>query len=469
MDSLFFTLASFIVALAILIAVHEFGHFWVARKLGVKVLRFSIGFGKPLWRYQEASEPASNPSQGLASKAGDGTEYVIAAIPLGGYVKMLDEREGEVAESEQHRAFNRQSIPVRSAIVAAGPLFNFIFAILAFWFIFMVGDTGTRAIVGEIKPDSMAEIAGFQTGDEISHIGNRYSPTWESALYAFLSESGADDDIPVKVTDASGIQQTRLLPSGQLAELIDQGNPLDSIGLSPKRPTIHPVLGQIVAGDPADKAGLVAGDEVLSVDGVQIDSWQEFVSYVRKNPGKTIDLDVQRDGQGIPLQVVVGKQVVEGELIGRIGAGVSVPDDLYDDYRTVIRYGPVEAIGVSVSKTWDMSIFLVKMVGRMITGQASVKNLSGPISIAQTAGKSASYGFAYFVKFLALVSISLGVLNLLPIPVLDGGHLFFFLIEAIKGGPLSEQAQLQGQKIGMILLLALMALAFYVDIARLLG
>ena len=462
MDSLIFTLVSFVVALAILIAVHEFGHFWVARKLGVKVLRFSIGFGKTLWRYRESADNKS-------SSKGDGTEYVIAAIPLGGYVKMLDEREAEVPKDELHRAFNRQTIPVRSAIVAAGPIFNFLFAIIAFWVIFVAGDTGTRAIIGGVETGSLAESAGFQSGDEIAYIGDRHAPTWEIAIYAFLSESGSSGALDIRVTDVTGNAQVRSLPSADLAQLIETGDLLRSIGFQPQRPTIPPVLGQVLPGEPAANAGLVEGDRILKVDGQIVESWTDFVTYIRKKAGISVEVEIDREGQNQYVDLTVGKQVVDGEVIGRIGAGVSVPESLYDEYRTEIQYGPVEAVSASVAKTWDMSVFLVKMVGRMITGQASVKNLSGPISIAQTAGKSASYGFIYFIKFLALVSISLGVLNLLPIPVLDGGHLFFFLIEAIKGSPLSEEAMLLGQKIGMLLLLALMVLAFYVDIERLLG
>ncbi|MCG8429384.1 MAG: RIP metalloprotease RseP [Chromatiales bacterium] len=457
MDSLLFTIASFIVALAILIAVHEFGHFWVARKLGVKVLRFSIGFGKPLWRYRE-------------KRPSDETEYVVAAIPLGGYVKMLDEREGEVSEAELHRAFNRQSLPTRSAIVAAGPLFNFLFAIFAFWLIFQVGDTGTRAIVGEIKPSSIAESAGFQVGDSITHVGDRYAPTWETAVYALLFESGDDEPLAVRVTDAQGAEQTRMLPSEGLLKLIDEGNILGAMGLTPERPVAPPRLGRIVVGESADRAGLQRDDLVLSVDGKSVSSWTELVTYIRENPGKAVELEVERGGSLINSTLVIGKKKeADGEVVGRIGAGVSIPEGFYDDYRMEITLGPLEAIPASAVQTWDMSVFLVRMVGRMVTGKASIKNISGPISIAQTAGKSASFGFVHFVKFLALISISLGVLNLLPIPILDGGHLLFFLIEAIKGSELSEEAQIRGQKIGILLLLGLMALAFYVDISRLLG
>jgi regulator of sigma E protease len=455
MDSLLFTVASFILALGILITVHEFGHFWVARKLGVKVLRFSVGFGRPLWK-----------------RVGrvDATEYVVAAIPLGGYVKMLDEREGNVPADELGRAFNRQSLPVRTAIVAAGPIFNFIFAILAFWLIFVAGDSGTRPWVGEVAADSVAERAGFRSDDELLMIADRATPSWEAAVYALLREGVEGRDLRVRVSDGEGYEQIRVIPGERLAELSDDGGQiLHRLGLAPKRPNVPPLIGQIVAGEAADRAGLRSGDLILTVEGESLVTWEALVSRIRDNPGRSLEFGLEREGSFLTLPVLVGSREENGKRFGRIGAGVDIPDDLYDAYRTEFRLGPFEAVGASMAKTWDMSLFMLRMLGRMLVGKASVENLSGPISIAQTAGKTASYGFIYFLKFLALVSISLGVLNLLPVPVLDGGHLFYFLLEALKGGPLSEEFQLQGQRIGIALLLALMVLAFYVDIARLLG
>jgi len=454
MQSLLFTIASFLVALGILITVHEFGHFWVARKLGVKVLRFSIGFGRPLWR---------------RTGRVDGTEYVVAAIPLGGYVKMLDEREGPVASNELERAFNRQSLGVRTAIVVAGPLFNFLFAILAFWLIFVTGDTGTRPWIGPVTEDSIAWQAGFRPGDEMLSVGERKTPTWETAVYALLRESVEDGDLEVRVRDSRGGEQLYRLPGDQLAGLAEDGNILDAIGLTARRPEVAPVIGRIVPGEPAEQAGLQEGDRILAVDGKPVDTWSELVSIIRDRPGKPLQLDVQRGSSQLTIPLLVGVREQGGQRIGRIGAGVEVPEGLYDQYRTEVRLGPLDALGAASVKTWDLSLFMLKMLGRMVTGEASVKNLSGPISIAQTAGKTASYGVVYFLKFLAMISISLGVLNLLPIPVLDGGHLFFFFIEAVKGSPLSDEWQMQGQRIGIALLLALMGLAFYVDISRLLG
>ncbi|MCB1857098.1 MAG: RIP metalloprotease RseP [Gammaproteobacteria bacterium] len=454
MDTFLFTVASFILALGILITVHEFGHFWVARRVGVKVLRFSIGFGKPLWKRIGRS---------------DGTEYVVAAIPLGGYVKMLDEREGEVPESEVARAFNRQPLRARAAIVVAGPLFNFLFAILAYWMLFVTGDTGSRAWVGKVAEGSIAYQSGFLAGDELTAISGHETPSWETAIYTLMRESLDGDDLSVRVIDADGNPQTRILPGERLARLGDRKNVLTYLGITPKRPRIAPVIGEVVSGEAADVAGLRSGDLVLSANNHRVELWSDLVTFIKEHPGEQVEFEVSRDGSTLWITVPVGVREEDGHKLGRIGAGVQIPERLYDEYRVEIRLGPLDALSAATQKTWDMSLFMLRMLGRMLTGQASVENLSGPISIAQTAGQSASYGAVYFLKFLALVSISLGVLNLLPVPILDGGHLFFFLIEAVKGSPPSDEFMIQGQRLGMMLLLALMGLAFYVDISRLLG
>ncbi|RDH88751.1 MAG: RIP metalloprotease RseP [endosymbiont of Seepiophila jonesi] len=454
MDSLLFTIAAFVVALGILITVHELGHFWVARRVGVKVLRFSIGFGKPLW-----------------TRVGkiDGTEYVLAAIPLGGYVKMLDEREAPVDPGELDRAFNRQTLASRTAIVLAGPLFNLLFAVFAFWLIFVTGDTGIKPLVGEVKAESIAGQAGFQTGDRILSVNQESTPTWETAVYMLLAESLDVGQIAVRVEDESGREAVRWLDAGRLQEMSEEAQILQNLGITPKRPVVAPVIGTLLPGEAADRDGLKTGDLLLSVDGQSLESWVEWVKYVRARPEQRMVLEVERAGSLIRLELTPVAIESEGESIGRIGASVHVPPHLMDDYQTEIRYGPLEAVGKSLYKTWDLSLLMLKMLGKMVIGEVSVKNLSGPISIAEYAGKTASYGLIDFLKFLAVVSISLGVLNLLPIPVLDGGHLLFFLLEAIKGGALSETFMEHGQKIGMILLLAMMSLAFYVDLSRLLG
>lgn len=451
---LLFTISSFLVALAILIFVHEYGHFWVARRLGVKVLRFSIGFGRPLLRHQR--DP-------------DSTEYVLAGIPLGGYVKMLDEREGEVSPHQLHLAFNRQPLWKRSAIVAAGPVFNFAFAILAYWGIFLSGDTGSRPLVGAVAPESIAAESGFQQGDELLRIGDRPSPTWEGAVFAFMAEALDGEDLPVRVRDRSGLELDRWITGERLAGLPEDPNLLERLGLTPLRPTLPPVIGELTPGEPAEQAGLRLGDRILSVDGAPLEDWREWVRVVRESPGNALRVEIERAGERLELAVTPRAVAAEGGVTGRIGAGVQARDDLMEPYRVQVRYGPLEALAQSVHKTLDMSQLMLRVMGRMLTGQASVENLSGPITIAETAGRTASHGLDYFIKFLAVVSISLGVLNLLPIPVLDGGHLLYFFIEWVKGSPLSEQAQLQGQKVGLVLIAALMTLAFYVDLSRLFG
>ncbi len=468
MPSILFTIISFVVALAILIAVHEFGHFWVARKLGVKVLRFSIGFGKPLLTFRGKAQAIPTES-GAAhhSEIDSGTEYVIAAIPLGGYVKMLDEREGEVPERYLSQSFNRQSVAVRSAIVAAGPLFNFIFAVLAFWVIAVTGDTGSRPWIGKVTEASIAAQAGFVMGDEFLSVGDIATPTWESAVYALLTNSTKGGDVPITVRDQKGYEQIRVLPGDRLLGLAEDGQLLERIGFNPKRPVIDPIIGQLVAGEAAEQAGLQVGDRITAIDGIKMSSWSDLVEYVQKQPGKLIEVTVDRSGVESAVKVIVGQNKQADQIVGRIGAGPFVADNLFDEYRVEVVYGPIDGVAVAVSKTGEMSLFMLKMIGRMLTGELSIKNLSGPISIAQTAGKTASYGFTQFLKFLALVSISLGVLNLLPVPVLDGGHLLFFLVEAVKGSPLSEASQAFGQKMGLAILLGLMTLAFYVDLTRL--
>ncbi|MCP4996347.1 MAG: RIP metalloprotease RseP [Gammaproteobacteria bacterium] len=453
MDSFLFTLISFIVALGVLITVHEFGHFWVARKMGVQVLRFSVGFGKPIWR----------------RKGRDDTEYQIAMIPLGGYVKMLDEREGLVEDKDLSRAFNRKPLSARAAIVAAGPIFNLLFAIIAFWLVFVIGDTGTRPLVGGVVEDSVAYQGGFQPGDEWLAVGDRTTPSWETAVYTLLSASMDTNNLQITVKDRDGMERIRSLPGKGLAERAEDGRLLESLGLSPERPRIPAVIGTVVDGEAAALAGLQTGDLVLALDNQPVEDWSALVKLIQKRPGAAVSLALEREGQIQTVPVIIGRIERGGKQQGRIGAGVQVPEGLYERYKATFQLSPLEAIPASFEKTWDMSFFMLKMMGRMLTGEASIKNLSGPISIAQIAGKTASYGAIYFLKFLALISVSLGILNLLPVPILDGGHLMFYLVEAIMGRPLSEEIQIQGQKVGMAILLALMGLAFYVDLTRLLG
>lgn len=454
MPTILHTLLSFLVALAILIAVHEFGHFWVARRLGVKVLRFSIGFGRSLVRWVSRR---------------DGTEYVLAAIPLGGYVKMLDEREEEVDPGEVHRAFNRQRLWRRAAIVLAGPVFNLMFAILLYWCLLVAGDTGSRALIGTVADGSIAAEAGLEAGDELLRVGDRPTPTWEAAVFALMAEALDGRDLPVRIRDADGNERSYVLNGHALAALPEDPAILSHLGLAPARPRLPPRLGEVIPGEAAAAAGLMSGDLILNTNDQPISSWDDWVAIVRDHPGQTLKVKVERGDQVLDLDLTPRSAPGPTGEIGRVGAGVQVPEELLAQFRAVVRLGPMEALGAAVAKTGDMSWLMLKVMGRMLTGQASIDNLSGPISIAEGAGRSASNGWAYFIKFLAVVSISLGVLNLLPIPVLDGGHLLFFLVEAIKGGPVSERVQMQGQRIGVALLAALMSLAFFVDIQRLLN
>ena len=450
MSSLPHTLFFFIIALVILIAVHEYGHFWMARKLGVKVLRFSLGFGKIIWRYQKS--PAD-------------TEFTLSALPLGGYVKMVDEREGEVAPEDLPVSFNRQRVSHRAAIVLAGPVFNFLLAILVYWLAFMWGETGTRPVVGELKAGTLAQQAGFREGEEIVAVGTETTPTWALAIGRIMELALDEEPIPVTVMAEDGGQRELSLTIA--AEDLEKPEQLfKALGLRPWEPDLDPVVERVEPGSAAEKAGLMAGDRILSGDGTEIRHWKQWVDFVRARPGQPIRTMVDRDGGRIELTITpLAENSTEGR-IGKIGAAVRVPESLIDSMTVTYRRGPWPALTAAFRKTGEISMATLKMAGRMLVGKAGVENLSGPISIAQYAGKSASYGFSAFMQFLALVSISLGVLNLLPIPVLDGGHLLFYLVEALKGSPLSDQTQMAFQQVGMFVLLCLMALGFYLDIGR---
>lgn len=449
--SLLHTLFFFVLALAILIAIHEFGHFWAARRLGVKVIRFSLGIGKPIWRYRRTPE---------------GTEFVLSALPIGGYVKMVDEREGEVEAADLPHAFNRQPVGRRIAIVFAGPFFNFVLAVLIYWIVFMVGETGLRPVLGTVAPGTLAAQAGFLEGDEILAVDSDSTPTWNLAISEIVERAMDEQPIAVSVRAQDGRTRDLVLaipkPIAEQPETIYR-----SLGLQPLEPALPPVIDAIEPASAAEAAGFKPGDLIVSADGTAIAAWKEWVEYVRARPGKSIRTMVERDGVRLAIEVrPAAVDAAEGR-IGRIGAAVRVPEDVSQSMRVEYRLGLFPALAAALDKTADYSTMTLKMVGRLLIGKAAVENLSGPISIAQYAGQSASIGFNPFLKFLAIVSISLGVLNLLPIPVLDGGHLLFYFVEFVKGTPVSDRTQAFCQQIGMFVLLCLMGLAFYLDIERL--
>jgi len=448
------SLLAFIVAISLLVAVHEFGHFWVARKLGIRVLRFSIGFGKPIWKRRFGA---------------DQTEFVIAALPLGGYVKMLDEREAPVAPDEVSRSFNRQPLWVRSAVILAGPLFNFLFAIAAYWLMFASGVPGLRPVVGDIAPQSVAEQAGFQKNDEFLSIAGKPTPTWDATTIELLDAALSGEHVEIFVRNPDSTRRLLIIDFADVPEALDKGGLLGNLGLSVWRPRLPPVIDRLVANAPAEQAGLKPGDRIVSVGTQAIETWSEWVDYVRAHPEQSLQLGVLRGTDQLDVVLVPKAVKQDGETIGQIGAYVRQPEGAQDNTRTEVRYGIVESAGKSVQKTWEMTALTVRTLWGMLSGRASVENISGPISIAQYAGYSARVGLASFLKFLAIVSISLGVLNLLPVPVLDGGHLLYNAIEWVQGKPLSDSAQQVGQQLGILLLLALMTVAFYNDLSRLFG
>jgi len=444
----------FVIAIGVLVTVHEFGHFWVARRLGVKVLRFSIGFGKPLltWR-----------------RKNDAAEYVLAAIPLGGYVQMLDEREGPVDDHELDQAFNRKPLSSRCAVVIAGPLFNFLFAIVAYALVFMLGINGMTPVVGPVTAGSLAAQGGFQPMDIIQRVGDTETPTWNGVFLQLLTASLDKQQVLVAVEDEQGVKQQRRLAFQSLPAAIDRENLMDMVGFRPYRPILPAVIGQVEPGGAADRAGLKVGDQILFWDGQAIESWQTWVQLIRDHPEETRAVIVDRDEEQLTLSLQPARIQTPSGDIGRIGAGVDVPPGFGEGMVATVRYSPFKALWLGIEKTFDMSWLTLRMLGHMISGSVSASNISGPISIAQYAGQSAGIGLVAFLGYLALISISLGVLNLLPVPILDGGHLLYYLVEFVKGSPVSEQTMMLGQRIGIALLLGVMVLAFYNDLVRLLG
>ncbi|CAG8998490.1 MAG: Regulator of sigma-E protease RseP [Candidatus Celerinatantimonas neptuna] len=440
----------FVIALGVLVTIHEFGHFWVARRCGVRVERFSIGFGRKLW----------------SRVANDGTEYVIAMIPLGGYVKMLDERVESVAVELRPFAFNRQPLWQRASIVIAGPLANFILAIFAFWLMFMMGIPGVKPVVGQVSEQSVAYQAGLTANQQIISVNGQKTQDWHALLLALVSHVGESDvHLTAKSADGSIHKYQLNLENWKLPDN-NKVDPLSGLGIVPFRPRIQLQVAEVVANSPAFLEGIQVGDKLLAVNHRPLSNWQEFTNLVRHHAGKSMKLSVKRNGQFRTVVIKPKLKQYRGKTIGFLGIA-PVVESYPEQYLMTLRYAPIESLVKSAQRTWSMSLLTLDMMGKLITGKISVHNLSGPIAIAKGAGQSAQYGLVYFLGFLALVSINLGIFNLFPLPVLDGGHLLFFAVEAITGRPVSERVQELGMKIGTSVLVVVMMFALFNDLMRL--
>ena len=446
------TIALTLATLAILVAFHEFGHFWVARRCGVQVLRFSIGFGPSLFSWTDRQ----------------GTEYSIASIPLGGYVKMLDEREGEVADSELHRAFNRKPVLQRIAVVIAGPLANLLLAVVAYWFLFMAGESGYVPLIATVETDSVAAVAGLEPGQEIVAVDGTPTPTWQALSFQLLERIGDTGRIrfAVKYPDSEVTYESEAVVNRWLSEQ-EQPDLFGGLGITLYTPDVLPIVDEVVAGSPAAAIDMRPGDLVVRADGLSMPLWMDWVEYVRARPQQPIDVEFQRGDQVLSATLVPERMTDDnGEAFGRVGLGVAIPEMPPEMVRRYSR-GPLEALGASFVRTWDLSVFTVSSIKKMVMGLISTKNLSGPITIAKVAAASAKSGLESYISFLALLSVSLGVLNLMPIPVLDGGHLLFYTIELLAGRPVPEKIQMVGYQLGLFMVLGIMVLALYNDFSRL--
>jgi regulator of sigma E protease len=451
MTSFLTNLVAFIALISILVAVHEYGHYIVGRWSGMKVLRFSIGFGKPIW---------------MRTGGKDQTEYCVSAIPLGGYVRFLDSREGLVDPEDEGRAFDQRPIPARIAVLLAGPLFNFIFAIVAYWVLMAGGVMVMKPAVGVVEPDSYAAQAGLEFGDKILSVGDVAATQWEPTLVAILGEMVDDGRVPMTLEGSDGrVRQTVLDVGSDKTRLTEPGVLFEGLGFVPWQPPA--VIADLPEDGVAVSSGLAIGDRITTIAGEQIKNFDDLRVAVQPRAGQEVVIEYVRDGQLAAVDVRIGEREVNGEMLGYLGVGWTTEGG--DAYYQRIVYTPLESLSAAVERTWISTAFTVNMLGRMVTGDVSIKNISGPINIAQIAGESVERGWRYFVGILAVISISLGVLNLLPVPVLDGGQIVYQVVEALKGGPMTERAQILGQQVGILALLLLMSFAFYNDIARLFG
>ncbi len=444
-------LAAFIIVLGILITVHEFGHFWVARRCGVYVERFSIGFGKAIWRKTDKH----------------GTEFVVAWIPLGGYVKMLDERVAEVAPERRHLAFNNKTVGQRAAIVAAGPIANFLLAIVAYWLVFMIGVPALKPIIADIRPDSIAEQAKLTPGMELKSVAGIETPDQNAVRLALVSKIGAKE-VTFVVTQPNSLSESEnILNLQQWNFDPERQDPIVSLGIMPVGARLDSKVVEVTPDSAAEKAGLQAGDRIVKVDGQPIDTWHPFTYFVRQSPNKTLELLVERNGASLVLNITpTAIALKDGSEVGQVGAKLQVlPSD--EQYLIMQQYNPFSALYEASDKTWQLMGLTVKMIGKLVVGDVKLTNLSGPVSIAKGAGMSADSGFVYYLMFIALISVNLGIINLFPLPVLDGGHLLFLVIEKIKGGPVSERVQDVCYRFGVMALMLLMGLALFNDFSRL--
>ncbi|EIK0771255.1 MULTISPECIES: sigma E protease regulator RseP [Vibrio] len=452
MTGILWNLISFIVALGILVAVHEFGHFWVARRCGVKVEKFSIGFGKSIW-----------------SKVGkDGTEYSISMIPLGGYVKMVDSRVDEVPEHEKHLAFDKKPLWKRTSIVAAGPIFNFLFAIFAYWLVFLIGIPAVKPVIGEVTPNSIVAEAGIESGMELKSISSIKTPDWESVNMGLISHIG-DDLMTVTLTSANevGSEVTKTLDLREWKFDPETQSAMQSLGFAPYTPEVYRVIEQVSQGGAAEKAGVLPGDEVVAIGQQRVTEWKQVVEAVRSNPDTPLELTVLRQGYEQTLTLTPGsRELANKEVVGFAGIAPKVAE-WPESYRFDLQFGVFESIGKAVDKTGQVIGLTISMLKKLIVGDVGLNNLSGPISIAKGAGATADYGLVYFLGFLALISVNLGIINLVPLPMLDGGHLLFFAIEAVIRRPVPEKVQEMGFRIGGAIIFSLMALALFNDFTRL--
>jgi len=444
------TVLYFIIAISVLVVIHEYGHFWVARRCGVKVIRFSVGFGKPFWSFRDRH----------------GTEFSVAPIPLGGYVKMVDEREGDVPPELLDQAFTQKPAWQRIAIASAGPLANFIFAFIAYWFIAVAGTTGVAPVVGELKADGPAEMAGVHTGDEIIAINGEEVSTWQEVNWELVGYIGEDTELNIRLLSESGGQREVQIPVYSWLADQDTPDPMTALGVEPRRLQLDPVMGTIEPGGAAERAGMQLGDRILAVDGRAVNSWAEWVEEIKVAANKPLSVLVERNGQETTLNLTPAAKDRDGEQIGYVGTAPVIPE-VPESWLRTSHAGFFQGIWIGLSKTSDYIVFTLESLWKMIAGDVSVKNLSGPITIAKVAGASASGGLESFISFLALLSVSLGVLNLLPVPMLDGGHIVFYLAEMIRGKPLPDKVQDVAVRFGLMLIMSLMLVAFYNDISRL--